>query len=70
MRTVPIEPSPAASYDRTRCNRCGDPLPVDGACDCAGDPDRDEATAYAGLRTLHACIVRWGAEGDVEEVWL
>lgn len=26
------------------CPWCDDPLPVDGACDCVGDPDRDYRT--------------------------
>ena len=26
---------------REYCPRCGDPQPLDGQCDCKGDPDRD-----------------------------
>lgn len=33
-----------------RCPRCGDPLPLDGVCDCAGDVDRDARAAYRDLK--------------------
>lgn len=63
-----IEPPPPTTSPRT-CTRCGDPLPVDGACDCAGDPDRDQVAGYAGMRP-HSCIIRWFGEEYAEEVWI
>lgn len=61
------------------CARCGDPLPVDGRCDCAGDLERDYVSGWRGLNP-HALVVRLGPEtkdgwhdGDrdsVAEVWI
>lgn len=61
------------------CIRCGDPLPVDGRCDCAGDLERDYVAGWRGL-SAHALVVRLGPEtedgwhdGDrdsVAEVWI
>ncbi len=48
------------------CPYCGDPLPVDGACDCAGDPERDYRTQDLSLQ--HTVLV-WDAEGRPLEVW-
>lgn len=39
------------------CPLCGDPLPLDGRCDCRGDLDRDYRTAYRGLG-VHEMPVR------------
>lgn len=39
------------------CPDCGDPLPLDGRCDCRGDIDRDCRTAYRDLG-LHEMPVR------------
>lgn len=65
LLTVPADRGPLT------CERCGDPLPIDRRCDCAGDCDRDYVTAYRHLRR-HAVIVRWAAgdEREVEEVWI
>jgi hypothetical protein len=35
--------------DPHTCQGCGNPLPLDGRCSCAGDPDLD---ARVGLRAL------------------
>lgn len=61
------------------CVRCGDPLPVDGRCDCAGDQERDYVSGWRGLNA-HPVFVRLGPEtedgrqdGDrdsVAEVWI
>lgn len=39
------------------CPNCGDPLPLDGHCDCRGDLDRDYRTAYRDLG-VHEMPVR------------
>lgn len=59
----------AGSVGRGQCARCGDPLPVDGACDCAGDEDRDTVTGWAGLKP-RPCLVRVGRTNEMEEVWI
>jgi hypothetical protein len=69
---------PRAYADRPECPRCGDPLPLDGRCDCAGDPDRDAQTGLAGMQP-HALMIRLGPEtrdaerdglDSVLEVWV
>lgn len=35
--------------DARTCPRCGDPLPLDGLCDCTGDCDRDYIAGLADL---------------------
>lgn len=47
------------------CPRCGDPLPLDGQCDCRGDSDRDYTAngGGGGLRMLHTTVVRLGRLG-------
>jgi hypothetical protein len=64
------------------CPNCGDPLPLDGQCDCAGDEERDCRSAYRELQH-HACMVRLGCrargvnsgggngeESNVVEMWV
>lgn len=55
--------------DRGDCPRCGDPLPVDGECDCAGDADRDMQTGWAEL-AAHPMIFRIGDSDELGEVWV
>lgn len=53
------------------CVRCGDPLPVDGRCDCAGDRERDYVSGWQGLNA-HAVVVRLsglGPEADTGDGW-
>lgn len=40
------------------CQHCDDPLPADGHCDCAGDPERDYRTQR--FDSPHAVVVRMG----------
>lgn len=57
-----------------RCPRCGDPLPLDGKCDCAGDPDRNGSGLHS-LGRAHMQVVRLGRgkrnreQDPVVEVW-
>lgn len=44
---------------RRDCPACGDPLPVDGACDCRDDPERDYRTQKLGR--AHALVIRIGS---------
>lgn len=46
-RTVSLDKP--RTVDSSTCHRCGDPLPVDRRCDCAGDLDRDRVAAYKGM---------------------
>lgn len=59
-----------------KCSRCGDPLPLDGACDCAGDVDKDTCAAYWGLKQ-HPMPIRLGHnpwrewwENEIVDVWI
>lgn len=38
------------------CDRCGDPLPLDGECDCLLDPDRDRTAD--GLKIHRVLTIR------------
>lgn len=42
------------------CPNCGGPLPVDGECSCAGDPEQDMRFGFAELRR-HKVVVETGA---------
>lgn len=61
---------------RRDCSSCGDPLPVDGACDCRDDPERDYRTQRLGR--AHALLVRLGPrvkqgpldDDSVVEMWV
>lgn len=57
----------ARSQGRGECGRCGDPLPVDGACDCEGDPDRDYVVGFLGLRETRMLVrVGYGLDDVIE----
>lgn len=62
-RTVSLDDKPQ-THDASTCPRCGDPLPLDRRCDCAGDPDRDRVAAYKGMDARRG----WGYAGLLEGV--
>lgn len=66
-RTIDAMDEDEATHPKT-CTHCGDPLPVDGRCDCAGDADRDTRAGWRGLR-LRPVLVRIAGTEEILEVW-